>query len=149
MVTIKSTYFPRNSNPFRVFQEYAWRFYMGLFFALMLVLLYQLARRGVILWPGVIGVFATVVLANLFAIVRMRKDLAEIGFHEGHFYLRDVYQTTFGQKADFFPLPYANAQLRGDQLTVTYFDSIYILNRDEWEKWDDLLYYFGFRWYQV
>lgn len=136
-------------HPLRVFQEYAWRFYMGFFLALMLILLYQLARRGVILWPGLIGVFATVALSNLMAIVQMRKALAEVGFHEGHFYLRNVYQVISNQNPDFFPLPYANAQLKGDQLAVTYFDSIYYLEKEDWEHWDDLLYYFGFRWYQV
>ncbi len=131
-----------------IFQEYAWRYYMGFFMALMLILLYQLARQGVILGPGIIGVFATIFLANMFAIVSMRKDLAEIGFHEGHFYLRNVYQVIFDQKPEFFPLPYANAQLKGEQLSITYFDSIYFLDAQEWYNWDDLLYYFGFRWYQ-
>ena len=147
MIRIRSKNYPVK-NTFRVYQDYAWRYYMGFFMALMLILLYQLARRGAIVAPVIIGAFATVILSNVVAMIHMRKVLVEIGFHEGHFYLRNAYQVVFNQKADFFPLPYANANLKGAQLYVTYFDSIYTLNEDEWENWEDLLYYFGFRWYQ-
>lgn len=149
MVKIKSGKYPENKQAFLIFQEYAWRYYMGFFMALMLILLYQLARQADILTPGVTGVFGVVFLSNVFAVIEMRKDLAEIGFHEGHFYLKNVYQANFNQNPDFFPLPYANAQIKGGQLSITYFDSIYTLDPNEWDNWDDLLYYFGFRWYQA
>lgn len=148
MVRIQALQHPGKKAAFHVFQQYAWQYYLGLAIALLLVLLYQLAQRGDIFIPGLIGVFATVLLSNGLAIIQMQRTKVEAGFHEGHFYLRDVYQVAMGREAAFFPLPYANAQLKGDALYVTYFDAIYPLHQDDWPEWNDLLYYFGLRWFR-
>jgi hypothetical protein len=147
MVRFYNLRHPGKRSAFQVFQLYAWQYYLGLAMALLLILLYQLAQRGAIFIPGLLGVFATVLLSNALAGIQMQRTKAEVGFHEGHFYIRNVYQVALGQEAEFFPLPYANAQLQGDTLTVTYFDTIHTLKEDEWRHWDDLLYYFGFRWF--
>lgn len=147
MVRLYSKNYPLARSAFQVFQIYARQYYLGLSMALMLLLLYQLAQRSAILGPGLIGVFAVVFISNTLASVQMKRTKAEAGFHEGHFYLRNVYQIALGKNADFFPLPYANAQLKGDYLYVTYFDSIYTLWKEEWPDWDDLLYHFGLKWF--
>ena len=149
MVRIHSYQHPGNRTVFQVFQAYAKQYYLGLTMTLMLLLLYQLAQRSAIFIPGVAGVFGTILVANVLASIQMQRTKAEAAFHEGHFYLRDVYQVAVGQQASFFPLPYANAQLKGDYLYVTYFDSIYTLWREDWQEWEDLLYYFGLRWFQA
>lgn len=148
MVRINSFQHPGDRTAFQVFQAYAKQYYLGLAMTLMLFLLYQLAQRSAIFIPGVTGVFATILLANLLASVQMQRTKAEAGFYEGHFYLRNVYEVAVGQEAAFFPLPYANAQLKGEYLYVTYFDTIYTLWKEEWQQWDDLLYYFGLRWFR-
>lgn len=148
MVRFYAQQHPGKRSAFQVFQLYAWQYYLSLAMALLLILLYQLAQRGAILVPGLVGVFATVFLSNALASIQMQRTKVETGFHEGHFYLRNVYQVALGQEADFFPLPYANAQLKGDALYITYFDTIYTLYKDEWPNWEDLLYYFGLKWFR-
>lgn len=120
---------------------------MVLFSTLMLIMFFQLARREPILVPGLIGVFGTVVFSNVLAVVRMKKEQAEIGFHEGHFYIRSVYQIIMKKDPVFFPLPYTNPRIKNETLYVTYFDNILELNKEEWEGWEEMLYYFGLRKY--
>lgn len=146
MIRVKSTNYPAG-NPFKIFQDYAWWYYMVLFSTLMLILFFQLARRGPILMPGVAGIFGTVVFSNVLAVVRMKKERAEIGFHEKHFFIRSVYQVLMRKEPAFFPLPYANPRISGDVLYITYFDNIVVLDKEEWEDWDEMLYYFGLRKY--
>ncbi len=147
MIRLRSIFYPGNKHQFNVFQEYAAPFYMTLFSILMLILFYQLARRAPILFPGTIGAFSVVILSNAFAIVNMKRKQAEMGFHEGHFYVRSVYDSLLKREPNFFPLPYSNPQLKGDRLYVTYFDRILCLNPYDWENWNDIMYFFGFKHY--
>lgn len=138
MIKFKSKKYPKKKSFFLVFQDYAWEIYLYLFSILMLILFYQLATHQNIFYSGILGVFAVTILGNIIAGIKMQRQVAEIVFYNQQFYIKSIYDVIFKRKPNFFPIPYANPRISNEGLSITYFDNIITIEREEWEDWGDI-----------
>jgi hypothetical protein len=104
----------------------------------MLGLVVKMAAHESFLGIAVVGLLGSVILGNLFAIVKLKKTYAEIFFVGEHFSLISVHDILFSQQKKAFPILYANPQRNEQFISFHFGDQIIQINRREWENPDAL-----------
>ena len=130
--------FPSDSRRWVVLQDFMARPLLICFAIFAAMLLFLMARHDAVLLPGIIGVFAVVVLGNFLGTTNAKSQFLEIGFADGYFYLQSAYDIAFKKDLKMYPITYANAIRKGDTLHINYIDQNIKLNREQWENWYDI-----------
>src|SRR5438045_9183872 len=103
-------------------QEYmlgSYAIFLGLY---GMAIIYMVARHSEILIPGLIGGFATIILANYFGLTNARSHFVEIGFSESHFYLRSAYDAAFNQNLNLYHIEYSNVVVDIELIFLNYIE---------------------------
>lgn len=136
MDSFRSRYYPLRKKRWRIFQEQAMRHYAILASVVMLITLVRMVQHKEILWFTLIGLAIGLAIANIMAVVSLRKQVAEVFILQEHFAVLSVYDILFEQETKSFPLIMASPNREGDRLSFHYFDRIVTLNGGDWENFD-------------
>jgi hypothetical protein len=142
IIKYRSALYPGTAKPFSILSEYAYKsyiFFLSFWIAIMYVLL---ARHLQILWFGIGGLFATVIMSNIAGAINAKANFVEIGFNGGFFYIASVYDIAFQSEIEYYPLAFANISNEGGSLYVNYKGRMIRLKKEEWTNWQEL--YFAF-----
>ena len=102
----------------------------------MVAILIRVANHLPIFYWGITGVLSSLVLGNLFAVVSLQRNFAEIFFVSGHFCLITVDELLFQRKNEVFPLSYASPSRDQNQITLHYHDRVIQLKKEDWPDFE-------------
>ena len=97
MDSFRSRYYPLRKKRWRIFQEQAMRHYAILASVVMLITLVRMVQHKEILWFTLIGLAIGLAIANIMAVVSLRKQVAEVFILQEHFAVLSVYDILFEQ----------------------------------------------------
>lgn len=140
MESFRSNHYPRNTNLFRVQQEYALRYYAILTFVVMIVVILRVNAGKDPLWAGVIGEAVAIALGNIAANVQLRRHIAEIFFVNDGFSVISVHAALTQTPTQSFPLKFANPTRTDHSIQFHYEDQIMVLKREDWGEDFDLIW---------
>ena len=126
------------ANRFQLLQEYMMRPYLILFLIFAGMIITLLAEHEPVLLPGIIGIFAIIIVGNILGTSLAKSQYLEIGFQEGYFYMRSAYDIGMRKNLRFYPLSYANATRDGSTIYVNYIDQVVKIRHDDWSQWPEL-----------
>ena len=130
----------RNGKGWFAVQEYmlgSYAVFLGLY---GMIIIYMLARHTEILIPGLVGGFATIILANYFGLTNARSHFVEIGFSESHFYLKSAYDAAFNQNLKLYPIAYSNVVVDKELIFLNYIDHTIRLRTADWPEWQEVYF---------
>jgi len=145
MHSFKSKYYPGKKMRWRIFQEQAMRHYAILAFVVMLFTLVRMVQNKEILVFTLVALALALFVANLMAVVSLRRQVAEIFFTQEHFAVLSVYDVLFKHEIKSFPLQYANPVRENNAISFHYFDRVLTLKSNDWDTFDLIctyLYYY-------
>lgn len=119
-----------------VFQEHAARILPYLLSIYSLGLLYLMARQSGIFFFGIGGGLALFGLLQWMTIVRMRRQVVEVGVTYGGYWVRSLYDVARARPARVWPRRRAMPQRQGAQLRFQLEGNLITLDQSLWE--DDL-----------
>lgn len=139
--SFKSIHYPKELHPIVISQKYAGAAYLWLTISLVVLIVYRLSLGFNVFYTGIIGVFLSIFLSNVFAVIKMRKTITEVGFYNDNFYINNVYDLVRDHETLMFPLHYANPKNSSEGLIVHYFGRVFILKQEDWddENWEGML----------
>ncbi|MCS7073435.1 MAG: hypothetical protein NZ108_03105 [Bacteroidia bacterium] len=95
-----------------------------------------MANHLPIFYWGIAGVITSLILGNLFALINIQRNFAEIFFVSGHFCLITVDELLFGRKNEVFPLSYASPSRTTDRIMLHYHDRVIELRKEDWPDFE-------------
>lgn len=119
--------------------------YSWLSFVVILFTLIRMVQHKDILVFGIGGMAIALILANLLAVVSLRRQVAEIFFLQEHFALITVWDVLFTQETKTFPLHLANPSREADQVSFHYFDRVVVLKSADWDTFELICSYLSYR----
>ncbi|MBX7240290.1 MAG: hypothetical protein K1X92_00980 [Bacteroidia bacterium] len=138
MKSFKSHHYPDSRQKFLIIQENAIYYYGFFMIIVMLGLVLRMFSGESILLFGVVGVFLSMGLGNIAAVVKLKKTYAEIFFVGEHFSIISIYDILFAKEKQAFPLRYASPNRNGDEIHFTFNDQIIVFKKEDWEKFDEI-----------
>lgn len=145
MNSFKSKHYPNRKSKWLIFQEKAMIHFGRLSMIVMLLTLLRVFRNQEILLFAVIGFSISLALANLMAIVSMRRQVAEIFFLQEHFAMLSVWDVLFTRESKTFPLELTNFSREENQASFHYFDRVVVLKPQDWDAFDLICSYLSHR----
>lgn len=136
MDSFRSRHYPLKKKRWRIFQEQAMRHYAILASIVMLITLVRMVQHKEILMFTLLGLAIGLGIANLMAVVSLRRQVAEVFILQEHFAVLSVYDILFEQETRSFPLIMASPARENDHLSFHYFDRIITLKAGDWENFD-------------
>lgn len=106
------------------------------------VLLLMQAHREV-LWFGIGGEIAAILLANGAASVSMNRRIAEIFFLNENFTVLTVGDLLYDKEKKPFPLRFANPVRQGDKIQFHFTDNILQIQKEDWPEFELLWHRFN------
>jgi len=162
VLTFTSRHLPQPGQSLaRLRQDYAVRHYIWLGLGLFVAMMSQMRSGGTLLWIAGLGMPLALGLANLLADFEMHGRWVRVVFVGNSFVLRsaaDEARQPYQHPADadnpaegaplpegirpneLFPLAYAVAELRGQQLTFHYHDRVVRLLAEDWQHFGQLVH---------
>jgi predicted membrane protein len=140
MGSFRSGHYPRNTNAFVITQEYAMRYYFVLMFIAMLGAVIRTYKQKEMLIFTIIAGALVLLLGNMMAHVRLRRDIAEIFFVNDGFSIISVHDILHKSPKRSFPLKWANPTRTQDEIQFHFEDQIMTLKREDWGSEFDLIW---------
>lgn len=135
----RSVYFPRSQESQKGFRLYWMQTFFGGVVVVMFFAVFRVALGEDVLWLGLGGVAAALVLAWPLAIIRMQSRPAMIHFAGNSFFYYTVYDIVYhAGKLEPFPCSYANPARDRKGLNIHYHDRVVLMKPEHWPELDEI-----------
>ena len=138
----RALHYPRNTRRSALIQEQSMQPFVGMLAVYAAMIYWLISRHESLLWPGILGAFATMAFSNIAGRVKARNAFVEAGFNGRFFYLASVWDIASARQVDYFPLEFANPSMEGGSLFVNYKGQIVRLNVNDWRDMPEMSWYF-------
>lgn len=124
--------YPAGKARVRVAQDYATGPLLTLMAAYGGMISYRVARHLNIMWWGLLGFVAVLIISGWAGRMRAANTIVEIGFRDNFFYMRSAWDVYRGNDLKLYPVVYSSAAQEGDGFSLNYIDRTVRLRREDW-----------------